>query len=972
MLKVCKHFAALAVLVALSVFADDVVLDSTTEIVIPEKPNYIEAFAAGELAHFLGKAVGKEIAVRRGKSEAKTTVRLGRAAFSDGKIHRDTIKFKSGDGMILIAGCDEEFTESRDFHNLLHHTRDKGTLEGVYTFLEDYVGVRWTEPGPYGEFVPKNDKITVAERDETIAPAYVKRRPYDFDGLGNWTFQDEEFYGGWNGIFQWALRLRASSWKAGLYSGHTPAHMRLKEQFFKSNPDWFALQEDGTRNPRWLCWTHPEVLDMWKRMADAWFRGDKTPEAVIPCLKKWPEVYMSRDSIFLEPYDTYGSHRCRCDRCKAAGCETDKGLNDLIWRSIAEIAQYVQEKWPGKVVGISPYPPHQNIPDFKMPDNVRAIICIPGPEQLAVPQFYPRQQKLIHEWHQYLGGKNKIELYIYMISNKTFGLYPLPLSAAGFTQKYLQEYRGICSGYFVENGAPSQTIQLFEEYALMHLLWNPDLDLAKLREEYSTAQYGPAAKPMMAYMLRLEKDWATTLAKEWPADRTSHPWSPSNNEEKTREAFKNIYTADELKALDALLKEAEALAPSSTIHGKRVARMRKYTYDLMLRERASLLNLPLEGVLKPYVYAGLIDGKPTEADWNAVSWHELMKGDNNKTFQPGKFKLLADKDNLYLRTLFTEPQIADSITPDFKPDDPFATLGNDNAMELFFYSAEHGSPVQILINDKGIAAMLTNFYKDKAKFYDMHGKLDVKVKKNSDSWECEAVIPNSLTHLTRKGDNRFNMIRTRMIKGVPRECTTASPDAVNPYWANPRLYSSLSFNPLATVKYTGQAKPLAHDGDFTAIPFPAQPDGKCYTYVPKGSKSKALYNTDGKGMKTDATLQLPDDNPPGCGWNYPVPCKPGTTILVRLTGIVESKRADAGLAVSFRWQDEKRKPIDWERLGGSACVPAKSTEEVTVTMEMDVPEDLGVAYVIIGVSGSNFWPGIATFKKLEVATFEKK
>ncbi len=506
----------------------------------------------------------------------------------------------------------------------------------------------------------------------------------------------------------------------------------------------------------------------------------------------------------------------------------------------------------------------------------------------------------------------------------------------------------------------------------MHLLWNPDLDLAKLREEYSAAQYGPAARPMLAYMLRLEKDWTETLAKEWPEDRPAHPWSPSNNEEKTREAFKNIYTADELKALDSLLKEAEELAPADTVHGKRIARMRKYTYELMARERASMLNLPLEGLLKPYVYAGIVGGKPTEADWSAVRWHDLMQGDNNKTFQPGRFKMLADKDNIYLRTHFTEPRIADSVTPDYKPDDPFSTLGADNAMELFFFSAEHGSPVQILINDKGVAAMVTTFYKATPKFHDIHGKLDVKVKKNADNWECEAVIPNALTHLTRKGDNRFNMIRSRCIKGVPKEYTTASPDAVNPSWATPRLYSSLSFNPLAMVKYTGQAKPLVHDGVFTTIPLPEKADGKWYTFVPKGSKSKALYNTDGNGMKTDATLQLPEDSAPGCGWNYPVPCKPGTTVLVRLTGVVESKRADAGLALSFRWQNEKRRPIEWERLGGSACVPAKGGEEVTVTMEMDVPEDLGVAYVIIGVSGADFWPGTATFRKLEVASFEKK
>ena len=474
---------ALSVALLASPLMANVLLDSETEIVIPDKANFIERFAAEELATHLRKAVKGEIPVRRGSSAAKTTIQLGRAAFPNGGIKRDDIRFRFGDGRVLIAGCDEEFDEPRNFHRLLHDTRDKGTLEGVYTFLEDYVGVRWTEPGPDGVFVPQNASISIAERDDTVTPAYEKRRPYDFDGLGNWNFIDEEYYGGWNGIFEWALRLRASSWKAGLYSGHTPAHMRLKEQFFKTNPEWFALQPDGTRNGRWLCWTNPEVIGLWKRVADAWFRGDKTPEAVIPCLNAWPEVFKSRDAIFIEPYDTYGSHRCLCERCKAAGCETDKGLNDLIWRTIAEIAEYVKQKWPGKIVGISPYPPHQNMPDFKMPDNVRAIICVPGPEQLAAPQFYPRQRKLIHEWHQYLGGKNKIELYIYMISGKIFGLYPLPLAASSLVQKYLQEYRDICSGFFVENGAPSQTVQLFEEYALTHLLWNPDLDLDKLLDD---------------------------------------------------------------------------------------------------------------------------------------------------------------------------------------------------------------------------------------------------------------------------------------------------------------------------------------------------------------------------------------------------------------------------------------------------------------------------------------------------------
>ena len=153
---------------------------------------------------------------------------------------------------------------------------------------------------------------------------------------------------------------------------------------------------------------------------------------------------------------------------------------------------------------------------------------------------------------------------------------------------------------------------------------------------------------------------------------------------------------------------------------------------------------------------------------------------------------------------------------------------------------------------------------------------------------------------------------------------------------------------------------------------PVAPDGKWYTFVPKGSKSKAIYNTDGKGMKTDSTYQLPDDKAPGCNWNYPVRVKSGTTLLVRLTGIVESKRADACLAITVRWQDGKRRPIEWETLGGTALTPAKNGEEVVAALEIDVPDGKGVEYVIIGMGYYNAWPGVITYKKLEFATIEKK
>ena len=51
----------------------------------------------------------------------------------------------------------------------------RGSANGVYTFLEDYVGVRWLTPGAEGEVVPKQATLTVPRVDRTEHPVVPSR-----------------------------------------------------------------------------------------------------------------------------------------------------------------------------------------------------------------------------------------------------------------------------------------------------------------------------------------------------------------------------------------------------------------------------------------------------------------------------------------------------------------------------------------------------------------------------------------------------------------------------------------------------------------------------------------------------------------------------------------------------------------------------------------------------------------------------
>ena len=45
-----------------------------------------------------------------------------------------------------------------------------GTRNGVYAFLEQFLGVRWLIPGEHGDYVPKAQAVSVPETDLTDAP----------------------------------------------------------------------------------------------------------------------------------------------------------------------------------------------------------------------------------------------------------------------------------------------------------------------------------------------------------------------------------------------------------------------------------------------------------------------------------------------------------------------------------------------------------------------------------------------------------------------------------------------------------------------------------------------------------------------------------------------------------------------------------------------------------------------------------
>ena len=128
----------------------------------------------------------------------------------------------------------------------------RGTLYGVYTLLEDYLGVRWFTPEL--EVVPESkDVIVDANLNKTVQPSFAIRRndtagtsdAYRARTKMNVSFHYEmEEFGGALTYVLWDVTF----------------DKLVPDSLFAEHPEYFALSADGKRTTDHVCVSHPEVL----------------------------------------------------------------------------------------------------------------------------------------------------------------------------------------------------------------------------------------------------------------------------------------------------------------------------------------------------------------------------------------------------------------------------------------------------------------------------------------------------------------------------------------------------------------------------------------------------------------------------------------------------------------------------------------------------------------------------------------
>lgn len=143
------------------------------KIVIPKDASECEVYSAGELQEYVKKSAGVTLSIVRdnaGVSLGQELISIGKTTLAAGleakNLNVDGFKIKTEKKTVLIKG-----------------ERDRGTLYGVYDFLEKFVGTKFLTVDY--EYVPELTEIPLYESDVTEIPDFETRTRHENDMGGN-------------------------------------------------------------------------------------------------------------------------------------------------------------------------------------------------------------------------------------------------------------------------------------------------------------------------------------------------------------------------------------------------------------------------------------------------------------------------------------------------------------------------------------------------------------------------------------------------------------------------------------------------------------------------------------------------------------------------------------------------------------------------------------------------------------------
>lgn len=406
--------------------------------------------------------------------------------------------------------------------NQLHIAGSTAEAAGhaVYTFLDD-LGCRWFMPGTMGEVLPTSADLTWNGRERIEQPSFYLRELWWAFGGPPETAEDFRL---------WRLRNRMAPRR--IAHGHNLTNTVPPAKYLAEHPEYYALVK-GTRQNTQLCTSNPEVIRLSIEHINAYF--DQNPNEM---------------SYSLCPDDN--KDFCECADCTAldTGKHEDASLGgapiitDRLLAYLNAVARGIQEKHPGKSVTCYAYLNYSTPPEREEVDphvNIvltTSVYC--SAHSIGDPECASRQIM-----KRDLAGWTKVcpNTFIYEYDPTPYNA-ELPWPMYGTHARAYPVYESLGIRGFSYEGHNSWATLFPNFYIAARMMWNANADYDALIADLCKGFYGPAAKPMQAYLTELDN-----AIRQFP-ERVG--WGQLN--------YPGIFTGPVMALCRQYIEEAEGMA----------------------------------------------------------------------------------------------------------------------------------------------------------------------------------------------------------------------------------------------------------------------------------------------------------------------------------------------------------------------------------------------------------------------------
>jgi len=427
---------------------------SRYRILIPSSPSEHELKAAHVLQDYLLQISGAALPIIKAeKANSPFEIVLGQNERLDeldvginlNDLKKDGFLIKTDSLRLVIAGGSE-----------------KGTLFGVYSFLEDYLGCRMYSPDV--KVIPEIKKIAIDEIDDLQVPALDIRTTHyritwDSEYI-DWHKLSHDENGGRPDWGMWV---------------HTFHALVPPDVYFEEHPEYFSMV-NGKRLPTQLCLTNPDVLKI-----------------TVQNLRK--KIAENPEAMYWSVSQNDNRNYCTCDNCTAIDEREGSPSGSII-----QFVNQVADQFPDRMISTLAYEYGRKAPKTLVPrDNVNIMLCSIEVYRDKSIEEDPTSAGFMQDVIDWGKISKDIIVWDYVIQ---FPNLISPFPNLQVIQPNLQ--------FFVKNGVTAMFEQGNREvggefaalraYLISKLMWNPDANVDTLMNDFLDGYYGQGGKFIRTYI----------------------------------------------------------------------------------------------------------------------------------------------------------------------------------------------------------------------------------------------------------------------------------------------------------------------------------------------------------------------------------------------------------------------------------------------------------------------------------------